>query len=168
MNNRKLTLLSPEIGNILVKQIAHELKNHHLYLSFANYFAIEGVTDLEEYYRKRAQEEHNHHQWIMDYLTDADFKFMYPAIEQNTETASTIMEPFRATVDREIQTTQMIYRIYELAISEKDYMTASWLSEKLIKEQIEEENNSRMALSIMEEDSSTLFEKADRVLDLLP
>lgn len=166
MANRKLTLISPAIGELLVKQIAHELKNRNLYLSFANYFSVEGIVDLEKYYRYRADEEDDHHKWIMDYLSEGDYKFMYPAVEQNTEKFDTYVTPFKQTVDREIVTTQMLYEIYELAISEKDYMTASWLYEKLIKEQIEEENTSRMAVTIMEEESN-IYGKADKVLDLL-
>ena len=38
---------------------------------------------------------------------------------------------------------------------------------KLIKEQIEEENVSRMARTIMEEDTRTIFDKAEAVLELL-
>ena len=166
MANRKLTLISSELGKALVKQLAHELKNYNLYMSFANFFSIEGILDLEEYYRKRANEEKNHHQWIMDYLTDGDYKFTYPQIEENTETFSEYIDPFRHTVEREILTTQMIYAIYEQAISEKDYMTASWLYEKLIREQIEEENTSRMAKTIMEE-TSDIYLRAEKVLELL-
>ena len=39
--------------------------------------------------------------------------------------------------------------------------------EKLIKERISEENTSRMALTIIEEESSTIFEKACQILSLL-
>ena len=166
MPNRKLTLISDTLGALLIKQIAHELKNFNLYMSFANYFAVEGITDLEEYYRKRAEEEKNHHQWIMDYLSDADYKFTYPAIELNTEKFESYEVPFKQTVNREIQTTQMIYGIYEAAMAEKDYMTASWLYEKLIKEQIEEENTSRAALDIMEQESD-IYLRADQIKDLL-
>jgi ferritin len=167
MTNRKLSLLSTELKDLLVKQIAHELKNHTLYLSIANFFSVEAISDLQTYYEKRAHEEWNHHKLIMDYLSDADVKFLYPAVEINTETFdSSYTVPFTATVDREIQTTQLIYAIYEQAVSEKDFMTASWLYDKLIKEQIEEENVSRMARTIMEE-SGDIFIKAERVLDLL-
>lgn len=166
MANRKLSLISTEVSQLMIKQIAHELKNRNLYLSFANYFSVEGIIDLEEYYRKRAEEENNHHQWLMDYLSEADVKFMYPAVEMNTEKISNYTDPFIQTIDREIQTTQMLYAIYEQAVSEKDYMTASWLYEKLIKEQIEEENTSRMARTIIEEPSD-IFLKAERILDLL-
>lgn len=164
--SRKLVLVSETISNLLIKQLAHELKNYNLYKSFANYYDIEGCVALAEYYSKRADEELLHHKWILDYLTEGDVKFMYPAVEQNSETPTDYVMPFRATVDREIQTTQMIYAIYEAAIAEKDYMTASWLFDKLIKEQIEEENTSRMALTIMEEESDIYF-RAKKVLKLL-
>ena len=166
MSSRKLCLISPAIGDLLTKQVAHELKNFNLYMSFANFFSVEGIVDLEEYYRKRAHEELNHHQWIMDFLSDADYKFKYPQVDFNTEEFSDYITPFKQTVDREILTTQMLYKIYETATAEKDFMTASWLYEKLIKEQIEEENTSRMAVTIMEEESN-IFARANRVLDLL-
>ena len=166
MKNRKLSLVSSEIGELLVKQIAHELKNYNLYMSFSNYFGVEGIADLEEYYSHRAEEELNHHKWIKDYLTDGDYTFMYPSVEVNTEVPKDMIDPFRFTVDREIETTQLIYRIYEAALSEKDYMTAQWLSNTLIKEQVEEENTSRTALCIMEDDSP-IFDKAEEILALL-
>ena len=126
-------------------------------------YASEEPEKFEEVLKDK---EDDHHKWIMDYLSEGDYKFMYPAVEQNTEKFDTYITPFKQTVDREIVTTQMLYAIYELAISEKDYMTASWLYEKLIKEQIEEENTSRMAVTIMEEESN-IYRKADKVLDLL-
>lgn len=164
--SRKLVLVSETISNLLIKQLAHELKNYNLYKSFANYYGVEGCVALAEYYSKRADEELLHHKWILDYLTDGDVKFMYPAVEQNSEKPTDYVMPFKATIDREIQTTQMIYAIYEAAIAEKDYMTASWLFDKLIKEQIEEENTSRMALTIMEEESN-IYSRAKKVLKLL-
>ena len=164
--SRKLKLLSEKLEKMLIDQLAHELKNYNLYKSFANYYDIEGVVDLAEYYRKRATEEMHHHDWIYDYLTEADSCFMYPAVDKNTNAITDYVSPFRDTIDREIQTTQLIYAIHEAALAEKDFMTAAWLYDKLIKEQIEEENTSRMALSIMEEDSD-IYLRADKVLDLL-
>ena len=93
----------------MVKQIAHELKNFALYRSYANYFSVEGILDLETYYRKRAHEEYNHHEWLSDFLYEADFKFMYPAVEFNTERVTNYLDSFVQTVDREILTTQMLY-----------------------------------------------------------
>jgi ferritin len=166
MTNRKLSLISPTLAELLVKQIAYELKNHNLYLSYANYFSVEGIVDLEKYYRKRAVRKNNHHQLIMNYLSNGDFKFTYPAVEENTEKYDDYVTPFKQTIDREILTTQMLYTIYDTAISEKDFMMGSWLYEKLIREQIEEENISRMARTIMEE-TSDIYLRAEKVLNLL-
>lgn len=166
MANRKLSLISPTVGELLVKQVAHELKNRNLYLSYANYFSVEGITDLDKYYRKRAEEENLHHQWIMDYLSEGDYKFTYPTVEKNTEVFEDYITPFKQTIDRELLTTEMIYAIYDAGTAERDYMLCSWLYDKLIKEQIEEENISRMARTIMEE-TSDIYLKADKVLDLL-
>ena len=45
--SRKLKLLSEKLEKMLIDQLAHELKNYNLYKSFANYYDIEGVVDLE-------------------------------------------------------------------------------------------------------------------------
>lgn len=164
--NRKLKLLSEEISKLLIEQLAHELKNYNLYRTFANYFSVEGILDLEDYYLKRADEELLHHNWISTYLSEADVKFMYPVIPENTEKFNDYVSPFKLTVDREIQTTQMIYKIYEASLLEKDFMTTAWLLEKLIKEQVEEENVSRMAVTIIEE-TSDIFLRAKKIKKLL-
>lgn len=166
MTNRKETLVSPEVGALLVKQLAHELKNHNLYKSFAAFFGREGITDLEEYFNESAAEEYDHHSWVFSYLANSDYKFSYPAIEANTEVASEYIVPFEQALAREIQTTQLLYTLYKQCIGEDDFMTASWLSEKLIKEQIEEENKSRMALDIITADAD-IFVRAHKILDLL-
>lgn len=165
--NRKVCQVSEAIQKLLVEQAAHELKNFNLYNSFSNYFSLEGLVALQEYYAKRAVEERNHHQWILDFMNDADARIEYPAIEANSEQKiENHLTPFTATVEREIQTTQMIYAIYKAAHEEGDYMTCSWLYEKLIKEQIEEESVSRMAVTIMETDAD-IFIKSEQILDLL-
>ena len=165
--DRKKIQISKEVGDLLVKQAVHELKNYVLYSSFCNYFSLEGIVELEEYYSKRAQEEKNHHDWVLSYLNDCDYRIIYPVIEQNKQQSPTNwLEPFTWTVDREIETTQMLYDIYEIAHTQHDYMTCAWLYEKLIKEQIGEESTSRMAHCIMETDAD-IFVKADRILNLL-
>ncbi len=166
--SRKFCQISEEIGKLLVAQAAHELKNFVLYSSFENYFSLEGLVDLQEYYNKRAQEEKHHHDWILSFLNDADFRIVYPIIEMNEgQEIESWLSPFTATVEREILTTQMLYNIYDKALAEKDFMTSSWLYEKLIKEQIEEESISRMAVSIIETDGD-IYNKAEAILDLLP
>ena len=158
-------LLSKEVSDLLIAQLGHEMENHILYNTFANYFALEGLPSLEEYYYKRASEEKVHHDWILHYLTDADCVVKYPKLNTDVNIES-LITPFIITVSKEIETTQMIYKIADLALSSKDYMTWNWLNQHLIPEQIEEENTSRLARQIMELDSD-LLEKSKAVLKLL-
>ena len=60
----------------------------------------------------------------------------------------------------------MICEIYEAAQAEKDHMTVTWLQKPLLLEQIEEENSSRAALGIMEQDAD-VYMKAKRILNTL-
>jgi ferritin len=108
--------------------------NHFLYLSIANYFAIAGIVDLEKYYRKRADEEHVHFMWIFDYLTYQDFDFIVPSVPEIKESIVKDVDAFTITVMKEIETTDYIDKIYELAHSEKDNLTRQWLDKLLIPE----------------------------------
>lgn len=166
MENRKKCLISDAMGKLCIKQIAHELKNYNLYGTFASYFDVEGIADFAEYWKKRAVEELNHHNWVVSYLTEANYPVVYPAIEANDVEIKDYSTPFTASLDREIETTQMIYALYEQAQAEKDYMTVVWLQKTLLYEQIEEENTSKSALDIINQESD-IFLKAEKVLELL-
>lgn len=165
--NRKNKTISDSVGKLLVNQISHELFNHNLYRTIANFFAIEGIVQLEQYYIKRAEEELVHHRWIVDRLNEADYDFQYPSVEAVNETFSSVITPFELTVEKEIETTELINAIADAALLEKDWQTMTWLQEKLIPEQHEEESTSRTALDIISQDDAHIFAKAQRIYDLL-
>ena len=166
--DRKIKTISDSVGDLLVKQIAHELFNHNLYRTFANFFALEGIVSLEKYYIARAEEELVHHRWIVDRLNEADYDFMYPAVEAVTEKFEDIVDPFKLTVLKEIETTELINKIADEAFKECDWQTLTWLQLKLIPEQHEEETTSRTALDIIaKKDGCSIYEKAEEVYELL-
>lgn len=166
--DRKIKTISDSVGDLLVKQIAHELFNHNLYRTFANFFALEGIVSLEKYYIARAEEELVHHRWIVDRLNEADYDFMYPAVEAVTEKFEDIVDPFKLTVLKEIETTELINKIADEAFKECDWQTLTWLQLKLIPEQHEEETTSRTALDIIaKKDDCSIYEKAEEVYELL-
>lgn len=166
--DRKIKTISDSVGDLLVKQIAHELFNHNLYRTFANFFALEGIVSLEKYYIARAEEELVHHRWIVDRLNEADYDFMYPAVESVTEKFEDIVDPFKLTVLKEIETTELIDKIADVAFKESDWQTLTWLQLKLIPEQHEEETTSRTALDIIaKKDDCSIYEKAEEVYKLL-
>lgn len=141
-SRRECTISKPMI-EMLVKQMSAELANHSLYRTFAVYFAVEGLTLLEEYYLNRASEEYLHHQWIYQYLSENDALFQYPPVPAINIDITDRVLPFAATVDREIETTLGIHKIVDQAQKEGDWATYQWLmgesatEGKLVKEQVE-------------------------------
>lgn len=168
---RRQTSLSDELRDLFVRQLQHELKNFSLYNSFAVYFSCKGLEKLGKYYKGRADEELVHQQWIMEYLSECDAIFEYPGIPENAnQKVSDDLTPFTMTVEREIETTQMIMEIADTAFKQGDWMTLSYLmgnfnGARLIPEQIEEESLSRTALDIMKTDDHIL-KKEDQIYDL--
>lgn len=168
--SRRVCPLSKTMIEALVKQMGEELFNKHLYMTFANYFATNGLPKLEEYYNKRADEEELHHKWINWYLTYNDAEFQYPAIPAVDITLKSMIQPFELTVDKEIETTMHINELVDLAMSEKDWATFNWLMDDeeetgaLTKEQIEEESISRAILDMASSECSWLS-KQGYILD---
>ncbi len=168
--SRRKCPLSDNMIKHLVKQISAELSNHSLYLTFANYFDTEGLSKLGKYFRDRAHEEYNHHNWIFEYLCDNDAVFQYPPVPPVNVDITDRIFPFSATVDREIETTMSINRIVDLAKEEGDWATFNWLlsdddeTGKLILEQIEEESISRTICDLAREEASWL-RKENAIID---
>ena len=159
---RRICTLSEKMIELLLRQLSHELYNHNLYRTFANYYGINGLAVLEAYYIKRAEEEKLHHDWIINYLNYNDAAVAYPEIPAIKEEWEDPVEPFRMTVDKEIETTNLIKEMVNASLAEKDWFTWCWLmgnspiEGKLLPEQIEEESISRTALDIAEGEGSWL------------
>lgn len=155
-SRRKISTLSNTVGELLVKQISHELFNHDLYRTFANYYKVQGLQKLEKYYIDRANEELVHHRWIVDRLNQCDYAFSYPDVLPVEVNISNRIVPFELTVEKEIETTELIQNIATQAMEEKDWITFGWLYELLLKEQHEEEYISRHTLKLAEIDTDWL------------
>lgn len=148
--------LSEKVAELLIEQMAEELYNHNLYMTFASYFKAKGLEDLVTYFQLRGLEEYEHHRWIADYLNANLVSFEYPAIDSVSETIEDEVTPFELTVEVEIDTTKGIYEILEAATEDHDYKTVAWLNaeHKLIQEQIEEEHVSKVILEIAKQEDS--------------
>ena len=161
---RRLSSIGTKTAELLVKQIGHELYNHNLYRTFANYFAIKGLHKLEEYYTLRAGEELEHHTWIVERLNYADVPYKYPVVHEVDVEIKNEEDTFIQTLDKEIETTNLIYEIVNSAKEEKDWETVYWLQETLVDEQTEEEHISRKFLKIAKQDTDWIS-KEEYILD---
>lgn len=156
--------LSNEMIDKLVQQIQHELYNHNLYKTFANFFLVEGLMKLHLYYTERANEELIHHEWIVSYLNANHIEFKYPSVPEISETFDDYITPFELTLEKEIETTDLINEIVDLALKQNDWLTFNWLMKdsgaKLVAEQREEESISRTVLNIANQDDSWISKES--------
>ena len=169
---RRKCTISDEMTKLLVLQIRHELANYNIYSSFAVYFNGLGLSKLTKYWEGRATEEFHHHQWIINYLYECDAEFKYPGISSSDINIPDKEFPFKFTVDREIETTGMIYNLINKAIESKDWATFTFLTGdskefgKLCIEQREEEKISRDVLKIVQSSKEDWYTIQDAVHDL--
>ncbi len=152
---RKGSYLARDVATLLIQQIGLELDNQYLYYNFGIWCDINSYAGQAEYFYHRSGEERTHAQWIIDYLTQADYLFSIPGTDARYidiymgKSKLTVKDPHDEVLIREIETTRAINNIRAAAAASDDYITQHWLY-KLLLEQAEEEELSHNALDIFE------------------
>ena len=134
--------MNDKIYKALNEQIKHEFYSSFLYLSIASYFENVPLDGFTKWFRKQAQEEHQHGMKIYNYVNDRNMQVEIPAIDKAPAKFNSIQEIFEMALAHEKKVTHWIYEIYELAVKEKDHATHVFL-QWFITEQVEEEKNAQ-------------------------
>lgn len=159
---RRESYLGRNVADLLIQQIGFELNNQYLYHNFGIWCDINSYFGQAAYFYHRAGEERNHAQWIIDYLTQADFLFSIPGTDAKYidiykgKKDLVIKDNHEEVLIREIETTRSINNIRAVADETKDYITGHWL-QKLLLEQAEEEELSHTALDIFDRTDNPLI-----------
>ncbi|MBR2522277.1 MAG: ferritin [Coriobacteriales bacterium] len=140
--------MDKKVYELLNDQINKELYSGYLYLSFADYYEIEGLKGFANWYMIQAQEERDHALIIRKYLLDNDCPVVLGAIDKPDKTFSDFLEPLEAALEHERYVTSLINDIYAAAEAANDYRTKSFLG-WFIDEQLEEESNASDMVSNM-------------------
>lgn len=155
--NNKLSygIINSDVEELLIQQLSHEEYNRNLYITISLYFNDYGYKSLYYYYQRRADEELNHYNSIRAFLDYNHVLYDIPTCEKITEDWNTMEEPFKITLDKELETTKQIYKIVEVAMANNDYITMQWLlnPKGLVAEQSEEISISKDILEISMQDS---------------
>lgn len=159
---RKESYLARDVADLLIEQIGLELNNQYLYHNFGIWCDINSLFGQAEYFYHRAAEEREHAQWIIGYLTQADYLFSIPGTDAHYidiykgKAKLSIKDPHDEVLIREIETTRSINNIKAVADETRDYITSHWLRQLLL-EQAEEEELSHTALDIFEHTDDPLI-----------
>lgn len=121
-------------------QIKHEFDNAFLYLSMASWFEENDLPGFAKWNFVQYQEEQAHAIKLYNYVIERQGRVIIDEVEKPKSKWKNPMDVFNDILNREEQTTKLIYSLYELAMKESDYTSLGFLK-WFLDEQVEEEDN---------------------------
>lgn len=130
-------MLSEKIQRALNDQLNAEFYSWYLYLAMAAYFDHLNFNGFAKWMKMQAQEEMSHAMKIYDYLNVVNAKVTLNNIGSAAKDWVSPLEVFQNVYDHEVEVTNSINKLVDLAISEKDHATNNFLI-WFVNEQVEE------------------------------
>ena len=121
-------------------QIKAEFDSAYIYLAMSAYFKDAGLDGMAHWMKKQYSEEVEHAEKFISYLYERGARVIIPDVAKPKDSYSDALEAFKTAYAHEQYVTSRIYKLVDLAISEKDYATQSMLK-WFVDEQMEEEDN---------------------------
>ncbi len=135
-------MASTKLFDALNRQLNQELAAAYLYLSMAAHFDATNFPGFATWMRAQSGEENEHAMKFWEHIYDRGGRVELLAIEKPRTEFSSPLDAFKAALDAERHNTEQIHKLYELAVSEKDYAAQVFLN-WFIEEQVEEENSAQ-------------------------
>lgn len=140
-------MLSQTLLKALNEQINHEMYSSYLYLSMAAYCESRNFPGFAHWMKIQSREETEHAMKIYDFIHNRNASVTLLAINQPPTDFKSPLAMFEQALEHERKISNLINKLYELAVKENDYPTQIML-EWFITEQVEEE---KTALGIVEQ-----------------
>jgi ferritin len=130
--------ISKKIEDILNAQATKEAEAAQIYLAYGCWADSQGYGGVANFLMRHASEERNHMTKVMRYIMDRGGKVKVSAIKAPPSDPINIQDCFEKTFKHEVDNSNAIYEIVNLAHAEKDWATYNF-AQWFVKEQIEEE-----------------------------
>ncbi len=131
-------MLNKKVEDAINKQVVAELYSAYLYLSMSAYFESENLSGMGQWMKAQAFEELYHAIKFYEYVNERGGRAVLSAIDQPPKEWKSPLAAFEAAYDHELKVTGMINDLVDVARSENDKATESFLS-WYVDEQVEEE-----------------------------
>ena len=141
-------MISNKMQKSINDQINFEYSSSYLYLAMAGYFETINLKGFANWMRVQAQEELVHSMKFYNFLVDRRGKIELGAIAKPGVEWKSPLDAFEAALGHEEKVTARINNLADLAITEKDHATHSFLK-WFVDEQVEEESQVNEILSKM-------------------
>lgn len=133
-------MASQRVLDALNNQLQMEFFSEYFYISMEAYFADNNLDGFANFFNVQAREERDHAYKIFNYIGRAGGKVVLQGIEQPKTNFESPLDVFESALEHEKLISNSIHDLVDLAISEKDHTTSSFLR-WFIDEQSEEEEN---------------------------
>lgn len=133
-------MISKEMESALNEQINKEFYSAYLYLAMSAFCNTIGLPGFSNWMRMQYEEESLHVTKMYDYVLGQGGEIQLKTIEMPPKEYGTPLEIFEETLAHEQFITASINTLMDLAVSEHDYATQTFL-QWYVTEQVEEEGN---------------------------
>jgi ferritin len=130
-------MISTKMQKALNKHLNEELFSSYLYLSMAAYFESKNLNGFANWMKLQSKEEYFHGLKFYDFLHQVGGRVTLSQITAPKTGWKNIKEVFTETLEHERYITDLINKLVDLAILEKDHATNNFL-QWFVNEQVEE------------------------------
>ncbi len=131
-------MIGKKMQKALNDQVNAEMYSSYLYLSMNTWFQSQNLPGCANWMRVQAQEEMTHAMKIYDYIHERGGQVTLNAIDKPPAKWDSPVAVFEAVCKHEQKVTGLIDKLVDLAITEKDHASNSFL-QWFVDEQVEEE-----------------------------
>jgi ferritin len=159
-------MIKQRVQDALNEQINVEIYSSYMYFSMASWFDSISLDGFSHWLRVQALEELTHVQKFSGFLTERSGRALMTAVDAPPTDWASPLACFEEVYDHECKVTELINRLMDVALEERDHATVSFL-QWFVDEQIEEEANTDAVvqkLKMVEGNRGGLF-MLDREMD---
>ena len=135
-------MFNQKIEEAFNQQINAELYSSYLYLSMSAYFDSQNLAGMASWMRIQAQEELSHAMKFFDFINERDGRVVLQKIDEPKSEWGSALNAFEEALAHEEKVTASINHLVDLALSEKDHASNTFL-QWFVTEQIEEESSAK-------------------------
>ncbi len=140
-------LISQKLLEALNEQVVLEAESSQAYLAAAAWLETQkGLDGITEFFYQQSAEERDHMLRLISYISDREAKAVITALRQPKNDFRNLVEVFEDFKKNELNVSDAIHNLVDLALSEKDYLTFEFL-QWYLREQLEEE---KLAIAILD------------------
>lgn len=133
------TKISPILVEALNDQMNFEFYSSHVYLAMASYCESQAYNGFAKFFFQHADEEREHGMRIYKYLQDRGEQAIFTGFEDPNNHFDSVLDACKQALAHEKVVTSRFYNLSDIAESEKEYTTISFLK-WFLNEQVEEES----------------------------